>query len=86
MHIWSCYLYEVEDKPALDDHNYDQLCQLLLRAYEKLPEWYTTRVSKGDLICGSGAAIARSLTKAERAEARWWRDEHIPAMRKGSKK
>jgi hypothetical protein len=81
MHLWSCYLYEIEADAPLDDCGYDQLCQLLLRSYAKLPEWYTKRVTKGDLTSGSGAAIARSLSATEIGEARWWRDKHIPSVR-----
>jgi hypothetical protein len=82
MHLWSCYLYEVEADAPLDDQGYDQLCQQLLRSYAKLPDWFTQRVTEGDLTSGSGAAIARSLAPDEIAAARWWRDEHIPAMHK----
>src|SRR5258708_15917946 len=80
MHIWSCYLYEVEDQPALDDPSYDSLCQILLRRYDQLPAWYRERVTKGDLTSGSGSAVAPTLTPDEITEARWRRDVHIPAM------
>jgi hypothetical protein len=82
MHLWSCHLYEVEGNAPLSDESYDQLCQQLLRSYARLPDWFTQRVTKGDLTSGSGAAIARSLAPDEIAAARWWRDEHIPAMQK----
>lgn len=82
MHIWSCYLYEIESNPALTDEDYDQLCVMLLRWYPNLPDWYRDRVTEGDLSSATGAAIARTLTPDEIAQARWWRDEHIPAIRK----
>jgi hypothetical protein len=82
MHIWSCWLYEIDASPALDDSGYDWLCRLLASNYAKLPGWFTQRVTMGDLTTGTGSAIAKTLTPEEIAAARWWRDEHIPAMQK----
>lgn len=57
MHIYSCYLYEVQNKPILKDEDYDQHCQLLLRAYDKLPKWYTDRITKDQLQTASAMGI-----------------------------
>ncbi len=81
MHMWSCFLYEIGGNAPLSDSSYDQLCQMLLRRYAKLPQWYRDRVSEGDLSTGTGSAIAWDMSDAEAAEARWWRDTHIPEMR-----
>jgi hypothetical protein len=80
MFLWSAYLYEAEDNPALSDHDYDQLCICLVRWYPNLPEWFTSRVPREDLEAGTGSGV--TLTPEEIAQAHWWRDEHIPAMRK----
>jgi hypothetical protein len=81
MHIWSCWLYEIDSYPAIDDYGYDQLCQLLLRNYKNLPKWFTNRVSESDLVTGTGSAIAKTLTPEEIEQAKWWRDEHIPNVK-----
>jgi hypothetical protein len=62
MHLWSCWLYEIDHDPALDDYGYDQLCQLLLRSYGKLPGWFTQRVTKSDLRTGTASGVAQTLT------------------------
>lgn len=85
MHLWSCYLYEVEDNAPLPDPSYDNLCRFLLQRYETLPAWYRKRVKRSELESGTGARIARTLDDAEKRKARWWRDVHIPKMHSDSR-
>lgn len=80
MHIWSCYLYEKEDRAPLSDESYDELCKLLLRSWKKLPEWYTKRVTQDDLRSGTGSVVAHNLTQDEIIEAWWWVDEYLPSL------
>lgn len=71
MFIYSCYLYEKENDPVLTDPDFDTHCALLLRAYSKLPKWFTDRVPEDQLSAGTSVGLKYSEDDISGAQA--WR-------------
>lgn len=71
MFIYSCALYQADEECVMSDSSFDQHCQMLLRAWDRLPAWFTERVEQGNLTAGT--TVGLSFTQQETDDARAWR-------------
>ena len=72
MFIYSCYLYDKEDRPILSDEIFDQHCKMLSKRYDKLSEEFKSRVPKEQL--DASTALGLTYTDSDIAGANAWYD------------
>jgi hypothetical protein len=53
--------YENGENPVVSDTAWDDLSQILLKRYEKLPKWFRSKVSEDELRTGSAAEFPRKF-------------------------
>jgi hypothetical protein len=70
MFLWTSYLYYELDVSVWRDDTFDHHCKYLLDRYDRLPDWFTARVTRSDLEAGTGYAVA--FTNDERFQAVAW--------------
>lgn len=73
MFIYTSLLYYKHDISAWSDDLFDQHCKWLLDRYDRLPAWFTARVTEGDLRAGTGFAL--EYTDEEERDALWWHND-----------
>ncbi len=53
--------YEAGEDYVVSDETYDQLSQILLSRYSKLPKWFRNKISEAELETGSAANFSQKF-------------------------
>lgn len=70
MFLYTSVAYYEWDISIWEDGVFDHHCKLLCDRYDRLPVWFTSRVSRADLVAGTGFSV--SVTNDERRETYEW--------------
>lgn len=60
-YLMSCYLYYVEDSPAITDSEFDELSKKVLERWDEITHYHKDLITKEDLEAGTGYAIQYPL-------------------------
>ena len=70
-YLMSSYLYYVEDKQVLSDHDYDNITKRLLNEWNEVKHYHKHLISIDDLKAGTGYAI-KFNNRIKNAALNWY--------------
>lgn len=61
LYVEAGLIYEAGEAYLISDETYDVLSRQLLKNYEKLPKWFRSKITEGNLETGSAAEFSEKF-------------------------
>lgn len=84
--LMSCYLYYIQDVNVLTDSEFDEMCKIILKDYDKIIHMHKSLISKEDLKASTGFQI-KYPTIIKHLSIKWYNEyvEYVNEQKRNNK-